>query len=111
MFFLAIVSCKVSDEAAVRKSNDSIVLEEYIYQIADAKTPQCHASTIAESNGILVTSWFGGTEEKNDDVGIWVSRKLRTNGLYLLKQRTEFKKMAAGIPVGIQYYLNQRINR
>ena len=76
MFFLTIISCKVSDEASVRKSHDSIVHEEYIYQIADAKTPQCHASTIAESNEILVASWFGGTEEKNDDVGIWVSRKV-----------------------------------
>ena len=76
MFVLTIVSCKVSEEKLIVVSHESVMLEEFIYQIADAKTPQCHASTIAESNGILVASWFGGTEEKNDDVGIWVSRKV-----------------------------------
>lgn len=51
-----------------------IVLEEFIYEIADAKTPQCHASTIAASGDILVAAWFGGTREKDKDVGIWLSR-------------------------------------
>lgn len=37
--------------------------------------PQCHASTIEQAaDGTLVTAWFGGTREKHDDVGIWVSR-------------------------------------
>ena len=58
------------------KPENAMVLEEYIYGIENALTPECHASTIAESNGTLITSWFGGTEEKNDDVGIWVSRKI-----------------------------------
>ena len=53
----------------------AIVLEEFIYEIADAQTPECHASTIADVDGKLVVSWFGGTKEKNKDVGIWVSRK------------------------------------
>ena len=55
--------------------HDAIVTEEYVYEIENALTPQCHASTIEISNGIPVASWFGGTEEKNDDVGIWLSRK------------------------------------
>ena len=54
----------------------SIISEEFIYEINQALTPECHASTIELSNGIPVASWFGGTEEKNDDVGIWVSRKV-----------------------------------
>jgi len=37
--------------------------------------PSCHASTIAEVNGSLVAAWFGGTDEGEPDVGIWVSRK------------------------------------
>ncbi len=53
----------------------AIVLQEFIYAIEEAPTPQCHASTIAKSNGHLVAAWFGGTREKNKDVGIWVSRK------------------------------------
>lgn len=56
----------------------SIVTEEFVYQIENALTPECHASTVEVSNGTVIASWFGGTEEKNDDVGIWVSRK--TNG-------------------------------
>ena len=33
---------------------------------------QCHASTVAEmADGRLLAAWFGGTAEKDDDVGIW----------------------------------------
>jgi|TARA_B110000037_G_C17099192_1_gene497301 alpha-L-rhamnosidase len=53
----------------------AVVQEEFIYKLDERLTPQCHASTIEVSNGIPVASWFGGTEEKNDDVGIWISRK------------------------------------
>ena len=45
-----------------------------IYDVADAPTPQCHASTIVETEDGLVASWFGGAHEKNPDVGIWLSR-------------------------------------
>lgn len=45
---------------------------EFIYE--KAPFPECHASTIAEAPAGLVTAWFGGTEEKNPDVGIWVAR-------------------------------------
>ena len=38
-----------------------------------AKFPQCHASTICETSRGLVTAWFGGTKEKDKDVGIWSS--------------------------------------
>lgn len=48
------------------------IKREFIYE--KAPFPQCHASTIAESDFGLVTAWFGGTAEKNPDVGIWVSR-------------------------------------
>jgi predicted neuraminidase len=47
---------------------------EFIYE--SAPFPECHASTIAETPFGLVTAWFGGTEEKDPDVGIWVSRKI-----------------------------------
>lgn len=40
-----------------------------------APYPECHASTIVETApGQLVAAWFGGTKERNPDVGIWVAR-------------------------------------
>jgi len=53
-----------------------IVNEEFIFE--NAPFPSCHASTIAETNSGLVAAWFGGTREKNPDVGIWVSRRDKT---------------------------------
>ena len=51
---------------------DPILKREFIYEAAPF--PSCHASTIVETRHGLVTAWFGGTAEKNPDVGIWVSR-------------------------------------
>jgi len=52
----------------------AIKLSEFIYD--SAPFPSCHASTIEENtNGQLVAAWFGGTDEKDPDVGIWVSNK------------------------------------
>jgi len=50
-------------------------ISEFIYE--KASFPSCHASTIVETqDGTLVAAWFGGTAEKNPDVGIWLSRKI-----------------------------------
>lgn len=51
----------------------TLVSSEFIYETAPF--PQCHASTIVETAGGLVAAWFGGTAERNPDVGIWVSRQ------------------------------------
>ena len=48
-----------------------LVKEEFIY--TNASFPECHASTIEETPRGLVAAWFGGTKEKNPDVGIWSS--------------------------------------
>jgi predicted neuraminidase len=50
----------------------ALLLHEFIYE--KAPYPSCHASTIVEPTpGRLVAAWFGGTAEKNPDVGIWVA--------------------------------------
>lgn len=51
-----------------------VVSSEFIFD--QAAFPQCHASTIAETPHGLVAAWFGGTREKDPDVGIWVSRQV-----------------------------------
>jgi predicted neuraminidase len=52
----------------------AVVTRQFVYE--KASFPQCHASTIAESKQGLVAAWFGGTSEGNDDVGIWVARRV-----------------------------------
>jgi predicted neuraminidase len=47
------------------------VNRSYVYE--KAPFPECHASTIVETPAGLICSWFGGTEEKHPDVGIWTS--------------------------------------
>jgi len=49
---------------------------ELIYPLDGKPTPECHASTIVEVEDGLIAAWFGGTGEKHDDVGIWVSMNL-----------------------------------
>ena len=50
---------------------DGLVKEEFIY--TKASFPQCHASTVVETSRGMVAAWFGGTREKDPDVGIWTS--------------------------------------
>jgi predicted neuraminidase len=65
-----------------QKADPELVHSELIYPLDHKPTPQCHASTIVEtSSGNLLAAWFGGTHEKNPDVGIWLSR--RENGKWL----------------------------
>ncbi|WP_159520413.1 sialidase family protein [Sunxiuqinia indica] len=58
-----------------RTFKEGIVLEEFIYETAPF--PSSHAGTIVETtDGTMVTSWFGGTYERDPDVCIYVSRKV-----------------------------------
>ncbi|HTD84980.1 MAG TPA: sialidase family protein [Candidatus Binatia bacterium] len=51
-----------------------IVRSEFIYD--KAPFPSCHASTITQTPEGFAAAWFGGTAEKNPDVGIWFSTAL-----------------------------------
>ena len=52
---------------------DAIVVSEFIFD--QVRFPSCHASTIAETKTGMVAAWFGGTRERNPDVGIWIARR------------------------------------
>ena len=49
-----------------------VMRSEFIFD--RAPFPSSHASTIVETRDGFVAAWFGGTREKDPDVGIWVSR-------------------------------------
>ena len=53
-------------------ASPAVVTSESIFE--RAPFPSAHASTIVETSGGLVAAWFGGTKERDPDVGIWVSR-------------------------------------
>ena len=54
------------------RQSPGVVTTEFVFE--SAPFPSCHASTIVETDRGLVVAWFGGTAERNPDVGIWVSR-------------------------------------
>ena len=66
-----LVFCAFQGTAQTSKWKQGILVDEFIY--TEAPYPSCHASTIAETPAGLVSAWFGGTAERNPDVGIWVS--------------------------------------
>ncbi|WP_281852905.1 sialidase family protein [Dyella sp. GSA-30] len=60
--------------SAVGGNASPIVASEFI---ADpAPTAQSHAGTIVETKQGLVAAWFGGKQERDPSVGIWVARHI-----------------------------------
>jgi predicted neuraminidase len=81
LYILVMVSaCKQSPAKEEIVSNverkDSITLLQQDYVFGDDRPfSQCHASTLIKTNdGKFIVAWFGGTHEKHDDVGIWLSK-------------------------------------
>lgn len=54
---------------------DSLVILTRDFVFGDERPfAQCHASTLLYTgHGNFIVAWFGGTHEKHDDVGIWLS--------------------------------------
>lgn len=55
---------------------NGLLKSELIYPLNGKPTPECHASTLVEVKDGIIAAWFGGTEERNKDVGIWLSMNL-----------------------------------
>src|SRR3954471_9917014 len=55
------------------RQDTPILRSEFVFE--RAPFPSAHASTIVEAPDGLVAAWFGGTKERDPDVGIWVSRR------------------------------------
>src|SRR4051812_19201122 len=76
IFMLLLVACSGKIVNAETESSHAILTSEFIFETAPF--PSCHASTIVETSTGLVAAWFGGTAERNPDVGIWIARKTGT---------------------------------
>ncbi len=77
LLFVMLVSANIFAQQPFNEK-DAVLKSEFIYNTKDVSFPSCHASTIAETENGLIASWFGGTAEKDPDVGIWTS--IFTNG-------------------------------
>ena len=72
LLFLIIIS--IPPYAKMLKTAKSVLLNQSLFiKPNDVPFPSCHASTIEETDNGLIAAWFGGTAEKDPDVGIWVS--------------------------------------
>lgn len=69
-------SGKYDFEETLPQRGPQVVVDEFLYK--RASFPECHSASIVETRkGDLVATYFGGTKERNPDVCIWVSRKLK----------------------------------
>ena len=59
-------------ETSAPEVDSPVILSELVYE--EASFPSAHASTIEETPAGLAAAWFGGTDEGEDDVGIWFAR-------------------------------------
>lgn len=68
------MSFKNSGNVNTSKYNmDSSLKRDFVFG-DQQQFPQCHASTLIRlRDGKFLVAWFGGTKEKDDDVGIWMS--------------------------------------
>ena len=58
------------------RDQPGVVRAQFLYE--KAPFPSCHASTIEETKDYFVAAFFGGTDEGNKDVGIWICRKSKS---------------------------------
>jgi predicted neuraminidase len=69
--------CSSSNSNSVKtttKDTVSVITKDFVFG-DDRPFLQCHASTLTHTrDGKFVIAWFGGTHEKHDDVGIWLSK-------------------------------------
>ena len=58
----------------IKAGAEPVLKSMLIYGLDNKPTPECHASTLAETPDGLVCAFFAGKHEGNKDVGIRVSR-------------------------------------
>jgi predicted neuraminidase len=75
--FVLVLGCRATamTESDNLDMGQAVVRAELIFPLDNRPTPGCHASTVVQArDGRLLAAWFAGTDEGEEDVGIWVSR-------------------------------------
>src|SRR5687768_3145504 len=67
---LALGCAARAQEALKPDRHPAILSSEYLYDTAPF--PSCHASTIVQTPSGLLAAFFGGTDEGEKDVAIWL---------------------------------------
>jgi predicted neuraminidase len=74
---LILMQCHSKPETAREQpQQDTVMMLAADFVFGDDRPfAQCHASTVLRAtDGTFLVAWFGGTHEKHDDVGIWLSK-------------------------------------
>jgi predicted neuraminidase len=69
---LALAGTSSQADEPTQANPPGVVSSEFVYD--DPPTPSCHASTIVEARRGLLAAWFGGTDEGEADVSIYLAR-------------------------------------
>jgi predicted neuraminidase len=70
---LFVMTAFLGTAVAMAADQSGFVRSDFLYETAPF--PSCHASTLVETKDGLLAAYFGGTEERNPDVAIWLSRQ------------------------------------
>jgi predicted neuraminidase len=76
--FVILSGCAVIKNKSIQNEKTGVIDEVtkgFVFAEENRPFPQCHASTLVRTNdGQFLVAWFGGTHEKHNDVGIWISK-------------------------------------
>lgn len=62
-----------TEQTEVDSTSAFLPIKDFLFN--EQSYPECHASTVLQlNNGGYIAAWFGGTKEKHDDVGIWITK-------------------------------------
>ena len=72
--FIPVILTAFQAVSAQFSGDQCVINSGFVFQQDEVPFPSCHASTIIQNGKDLMAAWFGGTAERNPDVGIWISR-------------------------------------
>ena len=75
-----LLTCLLAGAAPAFGADGAVLKQEFLYD--KASFPSCHASTIVQTSQGLLVAFFGGSDEGENDVGIWLCRNDNKGGAW-----------------------------